>query len=797
MSVKIKNIHINAFRGIPDLELPLDGKSLLLRGENGTGKSSIVEAIEFFLTEKVSNLEGVRGLSLRRHGPHVRHSPKDVRISVTFDPGSVTLQRTFSSAPSPPKHLEDYFDITRKGTFILRRSQILEFIMSRPAERFKAIGSIIGVESLDEAELEMMRLRDELDGELISKESKIGALIDDISSILGVEITDINGVLPALNRILTKAGMPTIKSIEKVGPHARKMLKSVKRADRFDRVTTINEVLGIIDTPFLTENLLDGLGNLNKDVKHLLEEERRVELSLAELLGLGRKVIGEEEMDICPLCEQRIERKEVLERISERLKVLRNLTEKASEIRKTSVSAFDTLRKASEGLVSLAKRMSPIRELSKERKVLLVQSEALKDSMDKVSSARDLENEIPVHDIAREKENIDKAFRRILEICKRAMSRVGLSDDEIKVLEVVRLIEQVRTRVGDIKKIEIATKTFERYYDIAERIFVAFSEIKKKRIQEVYDSIQGDIRKFYSSLHPNDPHKNIELTVAPGRRASTELKMESFGRDGEDPRALTSEGHLDSLGLCIFLAFVKKFNKSCPLIVLDDVVTTVDSRHREDICKLLLDEFRDNQFIITTHDGLWFEQLCAHQRAYGIEDDFKNMTIVDWDLDGGPNIRPSLTRWEHVQERIADGDKISAGSRGRLYLEWVLEMICGAIQVPITYKKSRRFEVGDMLPPAVKRSKNLIKDNSFKTDVLNAFKDLKATVIMGNLLVHNNPMAEQASIDEVKSFCVSVHNLHGVFSCPSCGHFISYFPKPKIIRCPNKKCKDPMEVKAK
>ena len=117
-----------------------------------------------------------------------------------------------------------------------------------------------------------------------------------------------------------------------------------------------------------------------------------------------------------------------------------------------------------------------------------------------------------------------------------------------------------------------------------------------------------------------------QLTVALGRRASTELRMESFGREGEDPRALTSEGHLDSLGLCIFLGFVKKFNAGCSLIVLDDVVSTLDAKHRENICKLLLEEFRDKQLIITTHDEVWYKQLRAFQRAYGIEGDFKTLT---------------------------------------------------------------------------------------------------------------------------------------------------------------------------
>lgn len=86
-----------------------------------------------------------------------------------------------------------------------------------------------------------------------------------------------------------------------------------------------------------------------------------------------------------------------------------------------------------------------------------------------------------------------------------------------------------------------------------------------------------------SGLSEKDLHKNIELTVALGKRASTELKIESFGRGGEYPRALISEEHLDSLGLCIFLAFVKKFNEDCTLVVLDDIVSIIDQAFRSSL----------------------------------------------------------------------------------------------------------------------------------------------------------------------------------------------------------------------
>ena len=99
---KIKAIDIRAFRGIPDLELSIDGKNLLLKGENATGKSSIVEAFEFFFTGALAIFagEGTKSLSMQKHTPHKNFKKEDVSIKVTFDPGSVTFERTFETPPS-------------------------------------------------------------------------------------------------------------------------------------------------------------------------------------------------------------------------------------------------------------------------------------------------------------------------------------------------------------------------------------------------------------------------------------------------------------------------------------------------------------------------------------------------------------------------------------------------------------------------------------------------------------------------------------------------------------------------
>jgi recombinational DNA repair ATPase RecF len=798
MGVTIKALDIQAFRGIPELNLELDGKSLLLEGDNGTGKSSIVEAIEFFFTGKVSPLEGVQGLSLQRHGPHVKFKPEDVSTQITFDPGSISLVRTLASAPSPPTQLTGYFQVTQKGTFILRRSQILAFIISQPADRFRTIGSIIGIERLDGIELEMMRLRDDLKADISDREGKSAELIKELTKITGKKIAKVEDILPALNEFLQENGLPPIESLEEVKKHAQEMLKAIRQTEDTKRIGVLNAILELTKAPLIAEEVVGKLDGLNEKVKPLLKEHHiRLELSVVELLKSGRTIIEDGEMDICPLCEQEIDRDKLLVRIENRLKTLISLSDKASEVRTTSITIIKKMKDIIGNITSILTKIEAFVELTEEKGRLSDKTSFLNNFVDKIDAAKELKDEIPIQELNQQKDEINMAWSSIQTKCKQIRDATELTKAEEKVLEVVRLIEQARGKANELVKVNSELGACKKYYGLAERIYSIFSETKKAKIQEIYNSIQGGIRSFYSTLHPNEPHKNIELTVALGRRASTELKMESFGRGGEDPRALTSEGHLDSLGLCIFLAFVKKFNEGCPLIILDDVVTTIDTKHRENICKLLLKEFGDKQLIITTHDSVWYEQLCASQRAYGMGGNFKNMSIVDWNVDTGPKMSSYKPRWDRIQEKLNAGDKRGAGNEGRQYVEWLLKQICITTNAPVPIRNWQSGMVADLLPHAKKRVASLVKDESYKEKVSDAFTELERTTILGNLLSHDNPLIDEVSVPEVKEFCNRVHELHGVFLCPSCGYFVGYFQDLNILRCRNERCENPIEIKTK
>jgi DNA repair exonuclease SbcCD ATPase subunit len=56
--IRLESITIKEFRGIRDMTLDFKGKNFAICGPNGTGKSGIVDALEFALTGTVSRLSG-------------------------------------------------------------------------------------------------------------------------------------------------------------------------------------------------------------------------------------------------------------------------------------------------------------------------------------------------------------------------------------------------------------------------------------------------------------------------------------------------------------------------------------------------------------------------------------------------------------------------------------------------------------------------------------------------------------------------------------------------------------------
>lgn len=123
--VRIKRLDITGFRGIPQsgASLIFDNRSVLVFGENGTGKSSFVDALEKLLCGRVGTLDGrAQGISSDRQGPHIRAGVQGPSISIVFTVPEFTysMRDEISEAPST---LAPYLKAAKENLFILRRRE--------------------------------------------------------------------------------------------------------------------------------------------------------------------------------------------------------------------------------------------------------------------------------------------------------------------------------------------------------------------------------------------------------------------------------------------------------------------------------------------------------------------------------------------------------------------------------------------------------------------------------------------------------------------------------------------------
>ena len=86
MNCKIDRIQAQSFRGIRHIHLPVDGRNLIVVGENGAGKSSIVDAIEYFFTGKIQPLEGRADVDKRKSIPNLNGGTTQVGLALRGAP---------------------------------------------------------------------------------------------------------------------------------------------------------------------------------------------------------------------------------------------------------------------------------------------------------------------------------------------------------------------------------------------------------------------------------------------------------------------------------------------------------------------------------------------------------------------------------------------------------------------------------------------------------------------------------------------------------------------------------------
>lgn len=241
--------------------------------------------------------------------------------------------------------------------------------------------------------------------------------------------------------------------------------------------------------------------------------------------------------------------------------------------------------------------------------------------------------------------------------------------------------------------------------DKAALLLKSFQEARDSVLEKLYAEIRDRFIGLYREIHGTDEG---EFTAKLEHdEAKLNLEVEFFGRGMHPPHALHSEGHQDSMGLCLYLALAEHLTKGVvELIILDDVVMSVDADHRLEICRVLSSQFPTRQFFITTHDRTWASQL----KYEGVVRPGDWLEFYNWQIESGPQVNCETDIWDRIEADLLRNDVTSAAAKLRRAAEEYLAMACDALGGKVSFKLNGRWELGDFFPGARDQYKKLLRE---------------------------------------------------------------------------------------
>src|SRR6266581_1895103 len=105
--------------------------------------------------------------------------------------------------------------------------------------------------------------------------------------------------------------------------------------------------------------------------------------------------------------------------------------------------------------------------------------------------------------------------------------------------------------------------------------YEVYCSVLEEELNALYEEVQEDFSTYYRAINGDDESKfTAKLTPSEGK---LDFDVNFYERGLFPPGAYHSEGHQDGMGVCLYLALMKRlFGDSFTIALLDDVVMSVD-----------------------------------------------------------------------------------------------------------------------------------------------------------------------------------------------------------------------------
>ncbi len=790
--VRLKRLTISGFRGARyPLELAFTSgcKSIAIFGENASGKSTITDAVEWFFRERVDHLwredckeEALRNIHL--------DEKEDAIVSLEFNDQQLSAEKRLTKAlavrtSNKTQAFTDYIAKTADERLVLRTATLTEFINKRKGEKREEIARIIGYEALSEFRKVALAVLNSLEkhpdyinakktqavaqarlmtlcGEVLFSEDKLFAKAGEIVQAFKPKttITDEESYTQCIEDLRGK-----IAQQEKA--EKRSKLSELKRA--CESLSRTAKTEGDLENTFLAP------------YSRLVRSSEKIKLlDVEQFLSKGKDILdkGLTEPGKCPFCGGEADFDHLRAEVTKRIRELESVR-----------IEFQGTKSAKDGWVSSLKEVSRLsRECENRWAGLDVPSEfaALVKNVgsDALALATAIDGKFQLYQEIREDPTREPARSKLVSELTARIQKIDediralqLTKEEDALMDAIQTLNDLRAAFGEYRQNTKTKEAFETQIRTLAKIKDDFIKMQNEAFQNVLDRISADVSKYYLALHPpkNENVDDVKLRIV--GEEGVEFEYSFHGKKTYPPMKYLSESHLNALGLALFLASAKSFNKESNFLVLDDVVTSFDAAHRVRLLRLLQDEFKDRQILLLTHERHWFEIIKKEFTAVGWI-----IHEVDWSHENGVQLRavPADLR-ELIILKRAQGHDVA--NDVRTLLEKTLKEICHCLQVKMGFRYNDRNEdrmVGELLSElrsTVNDKAPCLKDHPI-------FKQIETSNLLGTKGSHDRP--KEVSKGDIDVAVEDIDKLEGLFTCEKCGQLVSrdwFIQAEKKITC--------------
>jgi DNA repair exonuclease SbcCD ATPase subunit len=682
--MRIEELAIANFRGFCDeRRVPMPANVVILRGPNGSGKTSFVDAIQWLLLGDVQRFQAgalrtgedyltnryasgppfVEARLLGGDGERVRVTRrgvgKSMQVQVDLPQQAPIIgpeaQQWLNSTMGSGLPGQEKLDFMRR--YLLQQDDMREFLGADTKERYQFIAALSGMERLTNLE---SQLRDELN----AARKRVKGLREDVEKAAS-ELEVVNdSVVAAREDAERRDDAPGAVEAEAraralLGGETEDLLADLR--ERSGEIAAAVEQIGELrrrdgrlrgELKELTSDTADKVTELEPKLKRLGESDELAAKQLADLeaaLAEARAIAGraqelaalalEQIEGPCPVCQQEHDVKQTrahLEHLLEGAPGLADLTETVEQRR---VEHAETRRRKAQ----LEAEVTNLRSADEHRRQL---EDLLAEISARVQAAETaLLGLLPAGADTGEPLQTAEAARAELE--KLVMQLQQVADSKARLRQAQRRAESLE------KQLSTSEERHQQLHDGLSRAEAVAEQAKEARtalglkitdvMRDVSNSSTGLINSIYTRLDIHPTFREFGFRTERYHEVGHLRPWVYDRRRGKEGNALhvLSAAQLNSLAICLFLALNLERDSELRTAILDDPVQSLDDVNLLSLADLLRTVRSRRQVVVSTHDEVLAELLIRKLRPLRENDATAVVTIDQWG-ESGPRVSSEM-----------------------------------------------------------------------------------------------------------------------------------------------------------